>query len=236
MAVPMAEPKIIFKHPPLSQALVGISFLNNLEVADDRARFHTTIRSEFPLVVMPERNTLTYDFGDYSLQTEDGAIKLEIGMGYFRLVSTKYSGFGDFKRMFLSALGLFSKCYDLKNVLTMVMSYNNVLPLESNQKFSDIFVMDMRLPQELQSELSAGQGVMMFQKPEGFLSVQLQPQLVAMEVKTYGFNLVFGSLPSRSFDVAANSFGQLLDVAHGYIESFFFGLLTRSYLEYMRAR
>ncbi len=168
---------VIFNHPPASEVQLGVTFPNNLEVADPRSRFHSLVRAEFPTVVMPEQSKMTFDFADYSLFTEDMTERLEIGMSYFRTTSTRYPGFAKFRTLFLSTLGIFSACYKLSAFTSLAMTYRNSLPLEADHKYEDCFTLDVRLPDESHSELFAGRGLLVFQKPEGFVTLELDPQV-----------------------------------------------------------
>jgi hypothetical protein len=64
----MSTEEIIFKHPPATEVQLGIAFPNNFEVADQRNRFYSNVRKEFPIIIMPEQSKMAYDFADYSLQ------------------------------------------------------------------------------------------------------------------------------------------------------------------------
>ncbi len=232
----MREEDTIFKHPPATEVHLGVSFPNNLEIADERSRFHNLVRAQFPIVIMPERNKLTYDFADYSLFTEDMAARLEIGMGYFRVGSTRYPGFGKFRTLFLSAVGAFSKCYKLTGFTTLAMTYRNTLPLEAQHTYEDCFRLEIKLPAELQSEVFAGQGLLVFQKPEGFVTIELEPQADGSRVKAYAMNLVFTTRPGPSISADEHSLGERVDTAHRYLEQFFFAILTKQYLDYLRSK
>lgn len=123
------DPEIIFKKPPAREVQLAVQFPNNFEVADDRSRFHSLIKREFPLVVIPEQTKLLYDFGDYSIWTQNQANRLEIGMNYFRLATTSYFGFIQFRMLlFLNALGIFSKCYQLQSFTSLAMQYQLAAP------------------------------------------------------------------------------------------------------------
>lgn len=232
----MPAEEVIFKHPPAHEVQLGVTFPNNLEVADDRSRFHKLLHAEFPTVIMPEQSKMAYDFADYALYTQDMADRLEIGMSYFRATSTRYPGFAKFRTLFLSALGLFSKCYKLNVFTALAMTYRNKLPLEAHHKYEDCFALQVRLPEELQSELFAGKGLLVFQRPEGYISIELDPQVVATGVQSYALNLVF-TMPLNTPISAENDFlAERTDIAHAYLERFFFGILTKKYIDYLRAK
>ena len=228
--------EVIFNHPPASEVQLGLTFPNNLEVADQRSRFHSLVRTEFPIVIMPEQNKMTYDFADYSLFTEEMAARLEIGMSYFRVVSTRYPGFRKFRTLFLSTVGLFSKCYKLSAFTALAMTYRNSLPLEEHHNYENCFTLGIGLPEELHSELFAGKGLLVFQKPEGFVTVELEPQVDGSRIKSYALNLIFTVRPGTPISADESSLVEHVDVAHAYLERFFFGLLTKQYLEYLRSR
>src|SRR6266702_4148535 len=170
----MSQDGVIFKHAPASEVHLGVNFPNSLDVADDRSRFHELVRADFPIVRIPEQSKLTYDFADYTLYSQDLADRLEIGMSYFRMASSRYPGFEKFRALFLSAVGIFSNCYGLKLFSSLAMAYRNTLPLETHHKFSDCFALDIRLPQAIQSQrdLFAGRGVLVFQEGEGLVSIE----------------------------------------------------------------
>lgn len=232
----MPAEEIIFKHAPASEVHLGVSFPNNLEVADGRSRFHSLVRAEFPTVIMPEQNKMTFDFADYSLYTVDMAARLEIGMSYFRAASTRYPGFVKFRTLFLNALGIFSKCYNLSAFTTLAMTYRNTLPLEEHHKYEDCFTLGVRLPDQLSSDLFAGKGLLVFQKPEGFVRIELEPQVGDSRIRSYAMNLVFTTPPGPPIGADEDSLTERVDIAHTYLEQFFFGILTKQYLDYLRSK
>jgi len=232
----MVTEEVIFKHPPAFEVQLVVSFPNNLEVADERSRFYNLVRAEFPAVVMPEQNKLAFDFADYSLYTEDMAARLEIGMNYFRLASARYPGFSKFRTVFLSTLGIFSQCCKFRGFTTLAMTYRNTLPLEAHHNYKDCFALEIRLPDELRSELFAAKGLLVFEKPDGFVTVDLEPDVGDSRIKSYAMNLTFTTLPGRTISPDEESLAERVDVAHAYLGRFFFGVLTRQYLDYLRAK
>jgi uncharacterized protein (TIGR04255 family) len=232
----MPTEDVIFKHAPASEVQLGVNFPNNLDVADERSRFHNLVRAEFPTVIMPEQNKMTYDFADYSLYTEDMAARLEIGMSYFRAASTRYPGFAKFRALFLNALGIFSKCYKLSAFTALAMTYRNTLPLEAHHKYEDCFTLDVRLPDELHSELFTGKGLLVFQKPEGFVTIEFDPQVGDSRIKAYAMNLIFTTQPGTPISPDENSLAERVDIAHAHLERFFFGVLTKQYLDYLKSK
>ena len=232
----MITEEVIFKHPPAFEVQLVVSFPNNLEVADERSRFYNLVRAEFPAVVMPEQNKLAFDFADYSLYTGDMAARLEIGMNYFRVASARYPGFGKFRTLFLNTLGIFSQCYKFRGFTTLAMSYRNTLPLEAHHNYKDCFALEIRLPDELRSELFAAKGLLVFQKPEGFVTIELEPQLGDAGIKSYAMNLTFTTLPGDKINADEESLAGRADVAHAYLEGFFFKVLKKQYLDYLRSK
>src|SRR5260370_22422958 len=187
----MPTEEMIFKHPPATEVQLGIAFPNNFEVADLRNQFYKRVRGEFPIVIMPEQNKTAYDFSDYILQREDTADRIEVGMNYFRLASTRYLGFRKFRELFMTTLNSFFQCYEITTFTHLSMAYRNTLPLEANQKYKDCFVLNISLPETEEPELFAGQGVLVFQKPQGFVTVQLEPKAEGLQIKSYSMNLLF---------------------------------------------
>jgi uncharacterized protein (TIGR04255 family) len=233
----MPAEQIIFSHPPATEVRVEVTFPNNLDVADKRSQFSKLVRAEFPLVVMPEQNKMPYDLADYALYTEDMAERIEIGMSYFRIATTRYPGFRKFRSLCLSALGLFSGCYELKRFSNLAMTYQNKLPVESEHKrFEDIFKFDIRIPAELRSELFTGKGMLVFQKPEGFITIDVDPQAGASWIDWYAFTLYFVTIPNTVVEADKESLERVVDIAHDYVENFFFGMLSEQYLKYLRSK
>jgi uncharacterized protein (TIGR04255 family) len=230
----MSTEEIILKHPPATEVQLGIAFPNNFEVADQRDRFYKLVRSEFPIVIMPERNKTAYDFADYSLQREDTAERIEVGMNYFRLISTRYPGFRKFRESFMKMFNSFFECYEIKSFTLLSMYYRNSLPLEANQKYKDCFALNISLPET--EELFAGQGVLVFQKPQGFVTVQLEPRAEGSQIKSYSMNLLFTTRPDDPFQHDKTLVADFTDIAHDYLKRFFFGILTKSYLHYLSER
>src|SRR5216684_1043121 len=82
-------------------------------------------------------------------------------------------------------LGIVFQCYEIKTFTLLSMSYRNALPLEANQKYKDCFALNISLPETETEELFAGQGVLVFQKPQGFVTVQLEPRVEGSQVTSY---------------------------------------------------
>ncbi len=230
----MPTEEIIFKHPPATEVQLGIVFPYNFEVADQRSRFYDKVRAEFPIVVVPEQSKMAYDFADYSLQREDTAERIEVGMNYFRLASTRYPGFRKFRELFRDTLNTFFQCYEIKTFTLLSMSYRNSLPLEANQKYKDCFALNISLPET--EELFAGQGVLVFQKPQGFVTVQLEPKAEGSQIKSYSMTLLFTTRPDSPSQYDKTLVADFTDIAHHYLKRFFFGILTKQYVEYLSKR
>jgi uncharacterized protein (TIGR04255 family) len=230
----MSTEEIIFNHPPATEVQLGIAFPNNFEVADQRDRFYKKVRSEFPIIIMPEQSKAAYDFADYSLQRQDTAERIEVGMNYFRLASTRYPGFRKFRELFIAVLNSFFQCYEITSFTLLSMSYRNTLPLEANQKYKDCFALNISLPET--EELFAGQGVLVFQKPQGFVTVQLEPKAEGSQIKSYSMNLLFTTRPDSPTQHDKTLVADFTDMAHDYLKRFFFGILTKQYIEYLSKR
>jgi uncharacterized protein (TIGR04255 family) len=230
----MSTEEIIFNHPPATEVQLGIAFPNNFEVADQRNRFYKLVRAEFPIVVVPEQSRMAYDLADYTLQREDTAERIEVGMNYFRLASTRYPGFRKFREMFINTLNSFFQCYEIKSFTLLSMSYKNTLPLEANQKYKDCFALNISLPET--EELFAGQGVLVFQKPQGFVTLQLEPRAEGSQIKSYSMTLFFTTRPDSPSQHDKTLVADFTDIAHDYLKRFFFGILTKQYLDYLSKR
>jgi len=232
----MSKGEIIFKHPPATEVQLGIAFPNNFEVADQRNRFYRKVSAEFPIIIMPEQSKTAYDFADYSLQRQDTAERIEVGMNYFRLVSTRYPGFRRFRELFIAVLNSFFQCYEITSFTLLSMSYRNTLPLDSNQKYKDCFALNISLPEADEPELFAGQGVLVFQKPEGFVTIQLEPRAEGSQITSYSMNLLFTTRPDSPSQHDKTLVADFSDIAHGYLKRFFLGILTQKYLDYLSER
>ena len=232
----MSTEEIIFKHPPATEVQLGIVFPYNFEVADQRSRFYNKVRAEFPIVVVPEQSKMAYDFADYTLQREDTAERIEVGMNYFRLASTRYPGFRKFRELFIAVLNSFFQCYEIKTFTLLSMSYRNVLPLEANQKYKDCFALNISLPETEEPELFAGQGVLVFQKPQGFVTVQLEPRVEGSRITSYSMNLLFTTRPDSPSQHDKTLVADFSDIAHDYLKRFFFRILTKQYVDYLSKR
>jgi uncharacterized protein (TIGR04255 family) len=229
----MENNRLFFKKPPLIEARTEVAFKNMLEVADFRSRFYDSVKQDFPIVLIPDKSKLTYDFGDYSLNTENWSYRLEIGMNYFRLFSGSYSGFADFKERFRNSLSRFAECYGIKSFTQFIMQYNNRLPLDQFS-FEDCFSIEVTIAKKLQP-LFAGRGVMILDQPEGYVSIEIAPQLEGDKVTSYDLLLGFFSQRELAYEETANSIDTLLDRAHGYIEDHFISVLDSKYLEHLKS-
>ncbi len=232
----MSTEEIIFKHPPAIDVQLGVAFPNSFDVADQRNRFYKLVRAEFPILVMPEQNKLTYDFADYVLQTQDTAERLEIGMNYFRQTSLQYPGFRKFRESFLSAIGVFSECYELNSFTQLSMAYRNILPLENQQKYQDMFALKIGLPEIEETELFAGQGVLVYQKPQGYVTVQLEPKVEGSQIKSYSMNLIFMTRHDNPSQFEKSRIAEFAETAHDNLKRYFFAILTKQYVEYLSKR
>jgi uncharacterized protein (TIGR04255 family) len=231
----MSTQRAIFKKPPVIEVGISVQFPNSLEVADQRAKFYALIRAEFPQVVIPEQSKCAFDFGDYSLYSENLAERLEIGMNYFRFATTSYLDFARFRTMFLSALGIFRTTYGIPSFSNFFYYYNNLLPLVDQTKFNDLFTLQMHLPGNKENTLLAGQGTLLFQEADGHLAVEFKPEWKELQVVKYGFNLRFGVLKQVSFVEGADELTPLVEASHMHIENCFFSLLQPKYIEFLAA-
>lgn len=229
----MENNRLLFKKPPLAEARAEVAFKNTLEVADFRSKFYDSVKQNFPIVLIPDKSKLTYDLGDYSLNTENWSYRLEIGMNYFRLVTASYSGFVDFKERFLDSVSKFAGCYDIRSFTQFLMQYNNKLPLDQFS-FEDCFSIQVTVAEKLQP-LFAGRGVMIFEQPEGYLSIEIVPQLDGDKITSYDLLLAFFSQRELPYEESQNSISLLLDRAHGYIEDHFVSVLDSRYMEHLKS-
>lgn len=227
---------LVFKKPPVTQAIMGVQFLNNLEVADSRGKFHSLIKKEFPIVNMPKQSNLQHDFGDYSLYTENLANRLEIGMNYFRLATTSYPGFSQFKSLFQSSISMFARCYELESFQSFAMQYQNNLPLREDQRFEDCFRLDVTVPPELETDVWAGRGTLVFQEPEGRVAIEIDPQFSGNRLESYRLNLTFTIEKLLPFGAERNDLSHSIEDAHGHLSKFFFSILKEDYIEHLRQR
>ena len=228
----MENNRLIFKKPPLTEVRTEVAFKNTLEVADFRTKFYESVKQDFPFVLMPDKSKLTYDLGDYSLSAENWSYRLEIGMNYFRLVTASYSGFANFKERFLDSLTKFAKCYGIKSFTQFLMQYNNRLALDQFS-FEDCFSIQVTVAEKLQP-LFAGRGVMIFEQPEGYNSIEIVPQLDGDKVKSYDLFLGFSSQSELHFEETLEDIGLLLDTTHEYIEKYFVAVLDPKYMEHLK--
>ncbi len=233
----MATEEIIFKHPPATEVQIVAGFHNIFAVADHRSRFHKLVYDEFPAIVMPERSKVPLDLGDYTLHAKDGATRLEIGMNYFRLVSLRYPGFKKFREQFLGLLKTFADCYEIKQTFYLLsMSFRNDLPLTPNFQYKDCFTLKISFSMEPEPELFAGQGFLVYKKPEGLITIQLEPKVENAQVQAYTMNLLFTTNRNFSEPFDRELIPQLTDTAHDYLKGFFLGMLTKQYVEFLGAR
>jgi hypothetical protein len=87
-----------------------------------------------------------------------------------------------------------------------------------------------------ESELFAGQGILVFQKPEGLVTIQLEPKIEKNAVLSYSMNLMFTTQRDFSDLFDKSLVSSLADTAHDYLKALFLRILTKSYVEYLRAR
>jgi uncharacterized protein (TIGR04255 family) len=210
----MENTSLIFKKPPLVEARTEVAFKNTLTVADFRSKFYESVK------------------GDYSLSTENWSYRLEIGMNYFRLVTASYSGFANFKERFLDSLSKFAKCYGIESFTQFLMQYNNRLALDQFS-FEDCFSIKVTVAEKFQP-LFAGRGVMIFEQPEGYHSIEIVPQLNGEKVTSYDLLLGFSSQSELRYEDSLKDLSLLLDTTHEYIEEYFVAVLDPKYMEHLK--
>jgi uncharacterized protein (TIGR04255 family) len=226
----------IFKKPPVVEVGISIQFPNTLEIADERGKFYRLIKAEFPLVIIPEQGKCPNDFGDYALHTQNLAERLEIGMNYFRLVTTTYPGYAKFRTLFLSALSVFCKTYTVESFNNFFYYYNNLLPIGNQSRFDELFTLQVKMPGGAESKLLTSQGTLLFQEPEGHVAVEFKPEWKDLQVAKYWFMLRFGALRQVTCSEEKDEVGPLIDAAHMRLENYFFSLLQPKYIEFLEAQ
>jgi len=227
----------IFKRVPATEVRAAVQFPNTLEVADSRSKFHDLVKNEFRFVAMPDQTKLQYNFGDYSIYSENFAHHLEISMNYFRLVTTAYPGFNQFREMFWTALSQFAPCYRIGSFTSFALQYFNQLPLTLEQNFEDCFTIDVVVPQNLEAPLAAGKSLLRFQQSEGVVTVELDPQWSEKENRFTSYNvpLAFICQKDVTFRKTGDELTQLLDIGHDHLRRYFFSILRESYIEYLKS-
>lgn len=232
MGVAMSDSTPIFKKPPAKEVQMGVQFRNSLQIADARARFHNLVKDRFPAVIMPEKDKLAYDFADFSLFTENFAERLEISINYFRFVTTTYAGFASFEAAFLDSLQKFVECYGLESFTHFGLRYQNDLPLPEGKNFDDCFTLKVVMPSQIPFNSYAGRGLLLFEEPEGYVIVEIEPQVEADKIKAYSVNLSFAAQKT----ILLKDLPILIHRGHEYMRIFFFGILEEPYAEFLRGQ
>jgi uncharacterized protein (TIGR04255 family) len=226
--------KTTFANPPAFEVRAEVSFNNDLNIADDRSGFHRLIKQEFPFVVMPDLKQLPHDFGDYTLYSKDQMYRIEVSMNYFRLVTTRYSGFQEFQQMYLSALGMFTTYYKISIVNRFAMQYKNKLPLPKTEDFAEYFNVQIRIPESLNAELQTGRGVLAYKDADGLILLEFDPQFNGNAVESYGLNLTFGSDRLLTLSEGETGVSKILANAHHRLTDFFFSILKPDLIQYLK--
>ena len=230
----MAIAKTTFANPPAFEVMAEVRFANNLRVADERFTFHNLIKAEFPFVFIPNQKHLEFDFGDYTLYTENQAYRLEISMNYFRLVATKYSGYQDFRLMFANAQSMFANHYGLSQFGNFTLQYKNKFALGQGSDFSEYFRINIQLPDEIGVKLHAGRGLLAFQQDEGLVLLEFDPQFTGKVLESYGLNVTFGIERQLAFTKERNDIAEIFDKAHLRLTDLFFAILQPKLLERLK--
>ena len=228
--------KTTFSNPPAVEVKAVVQFPNNLRVADDRAGFHELIKKEFPIVVMPDQKSLQFDFGDYTLYTENHVYRLEIAMNYFRLVAMKYTGFQDFRRMYSAALSIFARHYRLPSFNNFAFIYSNKVFLPAGATFDECFALKIEVPRQLDAQVYAGRGTLVFKESDGLILLEFEPQFTGDAPESYGLNLTYAS--QRPMVVSEDQTDVLaaLDTGHERLSDFFFSILQPKLIEHLKTR
>lgn len=224
--------KAIFKTPPAKDVSMAVQFANNLAVSDSRAKFYGSVQHLFPQVVIPEQRNLQYDFGDYSLFTEDQSQHLEVSMNYFRLVSTRYMGFKKFRAMFLEGLEEFSQCYDISALVSFGMVYKNTLPM-GDRSFGDSFALALEIPPPIEGSFLTGNGSLVFQEKDAWISVELSAGQEGT-AKSYTMNLSYLHFVPMQLSDEYQELKGVMETAHDCLRTYFFALLKDDYIEYLK--
>ncbi len=228
----MTEPDPIFRRPPAKEVHIGVQFRNSLQIADSRSRFHSLVRARFPAVIIPETEKLVYDFSDFSLFTENFAERLEVSINYFRFVTTTYAGFASFSSAFLDSLRQFVDCYDLESFTHFGLRYQNDLPMPEGKNFDECFTLKIQMPPNIPFHSYAGRGVLLFEEPEGYVTVEIEPRIEANKIMAYNLNLAFAAQKT----ITLEDLPDLIHRGHEYMRLFFFGILEKSYSEFLRGQ
>jgi len=227
------KPQLIFKKPPAREVQIAVQFKNALGVADARSKYSKILKERFPLVVMPERAKLEYDFGDYSLYTENFSEHLEISMNYFRLFTTNYPGFAKFSQNFRELLSFFTECYDISTFTHFALRYNNEFPLPTGKDFRDCFAFGIEVPDSIEFASFVGRGTLIFQVTEGFVVVDVDPQVSGERVTSYLMNLAFAAQRELKITDRQDDILEVSRAAHDRLRNFFVGILKPDYLEFL---
>lgn len=230
----MAIAKTVFTNPPAAEVRVEVQFANVLAVADQRFSFHDAIKAEFPLVVIPEQKDLRFDFGDYTLYTQNQAYRLEIAMNYFRLVAARYRGYQEFRQMFLSVLEMFARHYKIPGFGTFTFQYKNNLPPTAKATFADYFTIDVRFPEDLRASLYTGKGMLVVQQEPGLILLEFEPQFLGSVPSSYKFNLTYVDEQFLTISPEDNRVVGVMDLAHTRLTDFFFSVLHPGLIEHLK--
>jgi uncharacterized protein (TIGR04255 family) len=228
--------KTVFTSPPAVEVKAAVQFANNLRVADDRAAFHELIKKEFPIVVMPDQKSLQFDFGDYTLYSENQVYRLEISMNYFRLVAMKYTGFQDFRQMYLAALSLFARHYGIQGFNNFAFIYSNRLFIPAEATFDECFAVRIEVPQQLGSEVYAVRGMLVFKEQDGLILLEFDPQISGDVIESYELNLTYASQRPMVVSEGQTDVLAALDRGHVRLTDFFFSILQPKLIEHLKTR
>jgi uncharacterized protein (TIGR04255 family) len=228
--------KTTFANPPAVEVKAAVQFANNLRVADGRAAFHELIKKEFPIVVMPDQKPLQFDFGDYTLYTENQVYRLEISMNYFRLVATKYAGFQDFRQMYLAALSIFARHYRLPTFNSLAFIYSNKVSIPPGATFDECFAVKIEVPQQLGVSIYAGRGTLVFKEKDDLILLEIDPQFSGEALDSYGLNLTYASQQPMVSSAEQSVISAALDRGHVRLTDFFFAILQPKLIEHLKTR
>jgi uncharacterized protein (TIGR04255 family) len=230
MSAVQTLPDIIFKSPPAKEVQLWVQFNYSLAVSDFRSKFADKVKADFPTVYIPEQSQMKYDFGDYALYSANSAEHLEVGVGYFRLVTSSYPGFGPFSDKFLQNLRKFSESYGIQSFVHFTLRYSNQLPMPEGKAFQDCFEIELKLPENLSYLSFAAKGLMLLQQQEGFVAAEFDPQVEGNRIVSYGLNLSFAAQK----DFPLEEVQKLARQGHEHLHRFFFSILKEQYLAFLQ--
>lgn len=222
--------------PPLNLVTLRVEFPHNLKVSEHRSEYYEKIKTDFPQVIFPEKQSLTYDFSDCHFRNSESTTQIRIATNYFVVETVKYDKVDNFWVLFDKVFSQFKTCFNIENVTTLRLSYDNFIKIEkgiSSANFSDYFSLGVSFREQKERKFLTLNGSVFFAIENGILQISINP-------KQNQETLIWDALEFKidcqmnknvNLDGTLGTLKTEFDIAHRNIEDMFVSSLAEQYFQ-----